>query len=95
VTLLISDPSSPGEVGMNSGAGDVTLYVPANIVGSFDLETMSDIELPASFGIEVKEDISGQQKARGTLGSGGGEYQLRSGAGDLRVVIGNALPAKN
>jgi RNA polymerase sigma-70 factor (ECF subfamily) len=95
VALRIVDPSSPGKALLNSGAGDVTLVVPANVVGNFDLETNgSDIELPRNFGLQVTRDIGGRSKAKGALGSGGGTYKLRSGAGDLAIQIGNALPAE-
>lgn len=92
VTLLVLDPSSPGKVTLNSGAGAVSLMVPANVVGSFDLETFGSIQVAPSLGLKVSQDISGQSRAAGTLGSGGGSYSLRSGAGNLALGIGSQLP---
>jgi RNA polymerase sigma-70 factor (ECF subfamily) len=94
VVLRVVEASSPGSANLNSGAGDVRIIVPANMVGSFDLETFGDIEAPRAFGLEVKTDVSGQKKLEGSLGAGGGRYKLRSGAGDLAIVIGNALPVE-
>jgi len=95
VTARVAEAFSPGTTSLNSGSGDIHLVVPANVVGSFDLETHGEgIELPPSLGIEVKPDGSGGFKARGTLGSGGGKYELSSGSGELRVELGNALPAE-
>lgn len=95
VTALVTDALSPGSAGLNSGSGDIHLIVPANVVGTFDLETNGDdIVLPPSLGIAVKKDVSGRLSARGTLGSGG-TYKLRSGSGELRVELGNMLPTKD
>jgi RNA polymerase sigma factor (sigma-70 family) len=95
VALLVLDPSSPGKVTLNSGAGSVSLMVPANIVGSFDLETFGSLQLAPSLGLRVSQDVSGQSRAAGTLGSGGGSYSLRSGAGNLAIGIGNQLPPRS
>lgn len=96
VTARVAEASSPGRASLNSGSGDIVLVVPGNVVGTFELQTHGgDIEVPRSFGLEVKKDISGQSVARGTLGSGGGRYKLSSGSGDLEVQIGHALPAKD
>lgn len=92
VTLRVADPSSPGAANLNTGSGSVRLMVPANVVGSFDLETFSgEVRLPPSFGIETRHDVSGARTAEGTLGSGGGAYKLRSGSGNVEVEIGSAL----
>lgn len=94
VSVLVVDASSPGSANLNSGAGDVHLVVPFNIVGSFDLETNGDgIVVPRGLGLVVRED-GGHHSARGTVGSGGGKYRLRSGAGELKVELGNALTTK-
>lgn len=93
VLLLVVDPSSPGSARLSTGSGDVCLFVPANVVGSFELETFGgEVALPPSFGIQTRRDVSGARSAEGALGSGGGAYQLRSGSGDLRVEIASALP---
>jgi RNA polymerase sigma-70 factor (ECF subfamily) len=94
VTLLVADPVSPGKADLNSGAGNVRLLVPANWIGELDLETMSTIELPPSFGLQIERDIAGRSSVRGALGIGGGRYKLRSGAGSLGVEIGHALPER-
>ena len=94
VTALVLEPASPGTVGLNSGSGDVLLIVPNNVVGSFDLETNgADIVLPPSLGIQVEKDAGGRLRAKGSLGNGG-NYQLRSGSGELRVELGNTLPKR-
>lgn len=96
VHVRVAEALSPGELGLNSGAGDVLLVVPAGIVGTFDLETFGgSIVVPPALGLEVRQDLSGAKKARGTLGSGGGRYELNSGAGDLEVRLGNVLPARD
>ena len=95
VRVRVAEALSPGEISMNSGAGDLLLVVPTNVIGSFELVTHGgSIQLPPSLGLEVKQDVSGQKKAKGTLGNGGGTYELSSGAGDLRVELGNTLPAE-
>jgi RNA polymerase sigma-70 factor (ECF subfamily) len=96
VTARVAEASSPGRASLNSGSGDIVLVVPANVVGSFELKTHGgDIEVPRSLGLEIRKDVSGQKVARGTLGSGGGKYKLSSGSGDLKVLIGHALPKKD
>ena len=96
VSALVLEASSPGKARLNSGSGDILLVVPGNIVGSFDLETHSgEVDVPRALGLVVKKDVSGQTVARGTAGSGGGKYKLSSGSGDLTVMFGNALPAKD
>jgi len=95
VAMLVTDPSSPGKAGLSSGSGDLLLIVPANVVASFDLETNGDgIQMPRALGIEVKKELGGTTKARGSIGSGGGSYKLRSGSGELKVELGTALPVK-
>jgi RNA polymerase sigma factor (sigma-70 family) len=92
VTLLVSDPSSPGETGLNTGSGNVHLIVPANVVGTFELKTSSGgIEVPRALGLEVQKE-HGSHRAQGTVGSGAGRYKASSGSGELRVELGNALP---
>jgi len=94
VRMLVTDPSSPGKAALASGSGNLTLVVPANVVGSFALQTNGDgIDVPRGLGIEVKKEAGGY-KARGVLGSGGGSYKLSSGSGQLTLALGNALPAK-
>jgi len=95
VTMHIVDGTSPGKAGMNTGSGDITLIVPPGIVGSFDLETNGDgIEVPPALGLEVVQS-HGESVARGVVGNGGGSYKLRSGSGDLKIELGNALPLRD
>ncbi len=94
VTVRVAEASSPGKASLNSGSGDVHLIVPPNVVGAFDLETSGDaIVLPPSLGIQVQK-AGGRLTARGSVGSGG-SYKLRSGSGELRVELGNALPPRS
>ncbi len=95
VSVLLVEASSPGAARLNTGSGDVLLVVPANIVGSFELETYGDsIEFPRALGLVVQKDVSGRQRVEGVVGSGGGSYGLNSGSGGLRVELGNALPVE-
>ncbi|MSR63722.1 MAG: sigma-70 family RNA polymerase sigma factor [Planctomycetes bacterium] len=94
VRMHVADPSSPGKASLSSGSGDLFLVVPANVVGSFAMRTNGDgIDVPPGLGFEVKKESDGF-KARGVLGSGGGSYTLSSGSGQLKLALGNALPAK-
>ena len=96
VEIRVAEATSPGKASLNSGSGDMLLVVPGNILGSFELKTMSgDITLPPSLGIPVKKDVSGQRVAKGSAGNGGGKYRMNSGSGDIEVRFGNALPAKD
>jgi RNA polymerase sigma-70 factor (ECF subfamily) len=70
----------------------VRLIVPANFVGTLDLETMGTLELPPAFGLMPERDIAGRSTLRTTLGAGGGRYRLRTGAGDVAVAVGRTLP---
>lgn len=95
VSVRLVEASSPGAAHLNSGSGDVLLVVPANIVGSFELETHGDaIELPRALGLAVRKDVSGRQRVEGVVGSGGGSYAMASGSGSLRIELGSALPTK-
>ncbi|HEX6881905.1 MAG TPA: sigma-70 family RNA polymerase sigma factor [Planctomycetota bacterium] len=96
VRVRVGEALSPGKLSLNSGSGDLLLVVPANIVGDFELTTHGGtIELPPSLGLTVRTDVSGQKKAAGTLGSGGGRYRLSTGSGDVEVQLGHVLPAKD
>jgi RNA polymerase sigma-70 factor (ECF subfamily) len=96
VSVLLLEALSPGATSLNSGSGDVVLVVPANVVGSFELETYGgSIEIAPALGLRVQRVVSGQSKAKGTLGSGGGRFELNSGSGDLRLLIGRALPVQD
>ncbi len=95
VVMRVVEGDSPGGVGLNSGSGDVQLIVVPGVSGTFDLETNGEgIVLPRELGIEVKREAGGLSTARGSVGSGGGTYRLRSGSGELKVELGNALPAE-
>ncbi len=90
VHLELRDWDSPGKASLNSGAGSVYLYVPANISGTFDLETgMGSIDVPAELGLDVDDDDFGA-KAEGTVGQGGGTFNLSSGVGNLKIKFGES-----
>ncbi len=95
VVMRVVERDSPGGIGLNSGSGDIQLVVVPGVSGTFDLETSGeDIVLPRELGIEVKREAGGLLSARGSVGNGGGTYRLRSGSGELKVELGNALPTE-
>ncbi len=94
VAAHVADASSPGKAQFKTASGDIHLVVPPGVVGSFDLETAGGaIVLPPSLGLQVREDGDGRL-ARGSVGSGGGSYMLRSASGSLEVELGHGLPVE-
>ncbi len=90
VRLELRDWDSPGTASLNSGAGSVYLYVPANVIGEFDLETgMGDINVPSELGLDVDDDDFGA-KASGTVGQGGGTFKMNSGIGSVTIKFGKS-----
>lgn len=95
VRARVGEALEGSELELTSGAGNVLLVVPADVIGRFALQTHGEIEVPPALGLAIKRDVSGRTRAKGTLGNGGGSYELRSGAGDLRIGLGHRLPAKD
>lgn len=87
VQIQLHDPLSAGTVELNSGSGDATLIVPPAVVGSFVLESSNgEVTVPPSLGLRV-ERVGGTSRVKGAIGSGGGEYSLSTGSGNLEIRL--------
>jgi hypothetical protein len=73
-----------GSSGFQSGAGSITLVLPADLDVAVDLET----ELGT---VDVDHGVAGRvtrRQARGTIGSGDqGQITARSGVGSIRLIL--------
>jgi hypothetical protein len=74
-------------VRLNSGAGSITFSPPADIHGSFKLQTgVGEIAIPDSLGLVVERQKVGS-RATGQVGEGGPKHTLTSGVGSITIEI--------
>jgi len=91
IVLLAREPKNGVRI-RNSG-GDVTLTVPANFKGEFDL-TASNVDSDET---AIRSDFpeitvtrrSGSQQATGTLNGGGPRVVIRTSSGSIRIRRGS------
>lgn len=88
VEVRLHTPLSVANVKMNTGSGDVTLTVPPAIVGRFSLQTGSgDLSFPPALGLTETHHGGASRDAAGSVGAGGGVYELSTGSGDVEIHL--------
>jgi len=85
VELRLAKGGSEKKVALRSGAGNVSLALPGEASGQFDLSTgVGSISTEGCEGIKVKKHAVGA-RASGSLGEGGPAYELTTGVGSIQV----------
>ena len=75
--------ADPGEVGIDSGSGEITLTFPSASGATVDLESSSG-DISSDF--EITTTRIERDTLRGTFGDGKGRIAVETGSGDVRLV---------
>ena len=95
IVARMRDTTSPGKANFNTGSGDIRLTVPAGIIANFDLETDNgDISFDSGLKLQIEDEREGVLRARTTNGIDGGTFRLRTGSGDLELVLPDTAATK-
>ena len=83
--LRLHNHSSGAKVKLEVGAGSVSLSMPQNVSGAFDLRTVAgQIRVPDSLGLEVKRGTAGES-AKGQVGASECSYSASTSSGDIEI----------
>ena len=90
--LAIDDPEVDTHCTLETGGGDITIYLPAELQATIDAELRlkrpkRTYTITSDFPLEIEgdPDSSDRLTARGTMNGGGGLIRLRTTNGDVRI----------
>ncbi|MBT4098999.1 MAG: hypothetical protein HOM68_29580 [Gemmatimonadetes bacterium] len=91
-TLLVDDPDVDTHCDLNSGGGDITIYLPAGLKATIDAEVRlrrrrrtHTIESDFPLQIDGDPDRSDELTAHGSINGGGDLIRLRTTNGNIRI----------
>ncbi len=94
--LVISDKKTDTHVTLETAGGDITVYLPAKLAATFDVEleitrrAWRDYKIYSDFPLRISDDEGGWRNnkiiiAEGDINGGGDKIKIRTKNGDIRI----------
>ncbi|MCA8949869.1 MAG: hypothetical protein KDE27_10230 [Planctomycetes bacterium] len=85
IDVRIAERGPTGGCDLDCAAGNVTLTLPQDVAGSFDLgATVGNVSVADRFGLQTEREIT-SARARGKVGTGEATFRARTATGNVTV----------